>query len=85
MGISLYFYGFLVKSSYLTVSSNSSCSVKAVDLRNKKKKEELRWRNGHILQSVKNHGTHAIHLNNIKDACFDFLVFKIMNIFRRTE
>ena len=26
--------------------------------------KELRWRNGHILQSIKNHKTCAIHLNN---------------------
>ena len=24
----------------------------------------IRWRNGHILQSIKNHETCAVHLNN---------------------
>ena len=52
--------------------------MKAVDPRNKKKEEEgrrrkkkeeegrrrIRWRNGHILQSVKYHETCAVHLNN---------------------
>ena len=47
-----------------TVSSDNSCSVRAVDPRNKKKEGRRRWRNGHILQSVKNHETRAFHLNN---------------------
>ena len=49
----------------LTVYSDIPCSVKAVDPQNKKKEEKRRrWRNGHILQSVKNHETCAVHLNN---------------------
>ena len=51
----------------LTVSSDSTYSVKAVDPRNKKKKKKerrIRWRNGHILQSIKNHKTCAFHLNS---------------------
>ena len=50
----------------LTVYSDipCNCSVKAVDPRNKKKERRIRWRNGHILQSVKNHETCAVHPNN---------------------
>ena len=30
----------------------------------KKKRRRIRWRNGYILQSIKNHETCAAHLNN---------------------
>ena len=50
--------GFILKIDHLTVSSDSACSVTAVDPRNKNKL--LRWR--HVLQLVKNHETCAVHL-----------------------
>ena len=30
----------------------------------KQEERRIRWRNGHILQSVKNHEPFAFHLNN---------------------
>ena len=42
---------------HLIVSSIIACSVKAVGPQNKKKKNKME----HILQSVKNHETRAVH------------------------
>ena len=52
--------GWVYFKGHLKVSSDSACSVKAVDPLTRRR--IIRWRNEHILQSIKNCETHAIYV-----------------------
>ena len=68
---------------YLTVSSNSAYSVKAIDAWNKKKKKKNKMEKWLILQSIKNHEAYAINLSNTSKQHKKMLQKVILSKFKR--